>query len=65
MEVAEAEATGGVVGDQEFSPELLRFFYGGWVGWWVVVGVFFLLYVAGCLPAMSCQSNASDFRLTD
>lgn len=27
MEV-EAEATGGVVGDQEFSPELLRFFYG-------------------------------------
>lgn len=28
MEVEEAEATGGVVGDQEFSPELLRFFYG-------------------------------------
>lgn len=33
MEV-EAEATGGQVGDQEFSPELLRFFYGACVCVW-------------------------------
>ena len=35
MEVEEAEDTGGVVGDQEFSPELLRFFYGALCSWWM------------------------------